>query len=506
MNCKYIYKKGKNQGELCGKDVVFNNLCRIHIYPLCVKWRQNNVNPFDVNVNSKKLAEICSPKRKVKSPNKRISKSPKASKAKSPSKSSKVRYPKAGLGITREQCKEFKKKNNINPITKRAITRTGAVYKKITNQCEQYNITSNELIQKDNDNPLIALDLSKNSIQTSLDILKDLCKKWFMNRNVDSETNRKIVPSDYRYKELHEKCSTITDNNVTSLQEIGDNIPLIDNNNYVFIGRKKIPIKQQMGTWLLSKKLGSGGFGTVFECYDKNNIKAGSKAMKVEHELSPNLQHEIDVYKSLKNNKYIPIVYDTGVVNQLRYLVIEKLYVIDIFSYDDIPKIIKAIESFALAGRSHGDIKFDNIMTRLDGSIVLVDFGLSWEFTKDLCAKHKSGTLAFMSINTHNGYVYYKNDLESLCYAILNKINKVPWRCKKQNEIKKLKLKFNNNIMVDDKIIKKKYKLDQFKQLNNLLGAVLPMTSFEVPDYKKLIKIFENKNSSTNKVILSSIK
>lgn len=305
------------------------------------------------------------------------------------------------------------------------------------------------------------LTKTTNTIKISLDKMKELNNKWF--------------DEIYKNEFIHNLKKNI----------------ILNDDYYINVSglNKKIP--HQIDKWILSKKIGSGGFGVVFECFDINNLTE-PKAIKIESRYSDGLYSELNFYKLFKFNKYIPKIYQSGVTDSFRYVVLEKLYKIKILSQRDIPNIIRGLESFANIERIHGDIKLENIMTRKNGDIVFIDFGLSWRISKNFNIKNKSGTLAFMSINAHLGYSSYRNDLESLCYMIMDRLYNLPWRCRRQNSILRLKQEFLNNFKIREKTLILTYKLDELPILYKFIYEVINIHPFAKPNYQKLINIFEN--------------
>ncbi len=97
----------------------------------------------------------------------------------------------------------------------------------------------------------------------------------------------------------------------------------------------------------------------------------------------------------------------------------------------------------------HRDIKPDNFRVREDGTIVLIDFGISCEYWKNdkhipfSDGKGLRGTPFYASINSHRGEeLSRRDDIFSLFYTFLYLIEKnLPWQCyikdqEKQDNIK----------------------------------------------------------------------
>ena len=93
--------------------------------------------------------------------------------------------------LTKELCNKWYNNKNINPLTSRKITETGAIYKSLKSKCSK--------ILNDNKNKL-------------LEITKDICDKWIKNKNINPITLRKIGENGAIYKKFNSKCITDSKN------------------------------------------------------------------------------------------------------------------------------------------------------------------------------------------------------------------------------------------------------------------------------------------------------
>jgi hypothetical protein len=91
------------------------------------------------------------------------------------------------IDIKTDICKEWLKNKNINPETKRKIKDTSPIYKKYLKLCNDNNDNND-----DNDN---------------YDKIKDLCKEWIKNKNVNPTTKRKIKDTSPIYKNYIKLCN-----------------------------------------------------------------------------------------------------------------------------------------------------------------------------------------------------------------------------------------------------------------------------------------------------------
>lgn len=446
--CKYIFKKGINKGNYCENNIYKYNLCKKHMINSVVK----------------------------KSP---VKKSP----------------------VTKTDCDNFIKNSNINPVTNRKIKKNGPVYNELIRFCENKNKT-------------------KNSVSTSLEKLKKICEEWFNNKNIDPISKKKIGPGGIIYNNLMRKCSDVQKTNDTNtFVEYKDkkhhdfnlfNIcnkksDKINRNNAIDkieFGDDVILVPKIIGMWVLTTKLGKGGFGLVYECYHKVRGPNIKYAMKIEHELSFGLLNEFNLYSTFEKykSKYVPEIYDYGIFNNLQYVVMETLYPFK-FNFNRIVEVIDAIKSFAHMKLSHGDIKWDNMMQKKNGDLVFIDFGLTYPINERSKLEDETkvgGTLIYMSINSHRGIITYSNDLESLLYCILDMITKLPWDKNYDindyktiiTKIGTLKIDTAFKIINRNPTIMKKFKFNEFPRLEIFADIVMRLKINDIPDYELLKKVF----------------
>ena len=88
-------------------------------------------------------------------------------------------------------CKEWLKNKNINPETKRKIKDTSPIYKKYLKLCND-----------DNNN-----DDNNNDDNNNDDKIKNLCKEWIKNKNINPTTKRKIKDTSPIYKNYIKLCN-----------------------------------------------------------------------------------------------------------------------------------------------------------------------------------------------------------------------------------------------------------------------------------------------------------
>ena len=215
----------------------------------------------------------------------------------------------------------------------------------------------------------------------------------------------------------------------------------------------KIESQYQIG-----EKIGCGSFG---EIYIGENINSNEKvAIKLEttkNRVKPKLYKEYHFYQLLGNHKGIPEVHMLDKLKEKNALVLELLGP-DLmhllkncggkFSLPTVQQIavevIDILEFIHSKHLLHCDIKPDNIVigrnsTSKENVIHLVDFGLSKKYVisndgKDIPRKKTkgtgSGTVRYMSINTHLGFEpSRKDDMESFGYVLIYLMKgKLPWQ------------------------------------------------------------------------------
>ncbi|KAF2815601.1 casein kinase-like protein I isoform epsilon [Mytilinidion resinicola] len=204
----------------------------------------------------------------------------------------------------------------------------------------------------------------------------------------------------------------------------------------------------------LLRRLGSGGFGVVYEGIDV--MTSQRVALKLEHirsEHSESLQNEIDIYKKLAGSAGIPKLYWDGDECDYNVMVFELLgpNLEDLFNYCGrrfslrtvlllADQLIRRFQYIHSKGFLHRDIKPANLLmghgTR--GNIVYItDMGLAKESTDVAAARHGRqlegpvlGTARYASINAHRGVEQSPaDDMEALGYVFVYFLQQgnLPW-------------------------------------------------------------------------------
>ncbi|CCA61437.1 hypothetical protein AV955_gp080 [Diadromus pulchellus ascovirus 4a] len=246
--------------------------------------------------------------------------------------------------------------------------------------------------------------------------------------------------------------------------------------------------------WLLEKKLGKGGFGTVFQCRDRLNPD-DTFAVKLEPYNTKTFVTETGVFRDLATSPFVPRVFEIGNhEDKISFIVMEKLQPF-VFEFGRLGQMIDALADFAAAGWSHGDVKFANFLSRVNGDPVIIDFGLSKRvgFSRGAAL---GGTVLFMSTGAHKGKCLYKNDMESLLYCILNISFGLPWASVDVNvktfagldNVLKLKL------ILEKLLIERRSSLTKFsRRLETFAITIVKCGQDEMPDYDSIKKQMLNK-------------
>lgn len=290
-------------------------------------------------------------------------------------------------------------------------------------------------------------------------------------------SNRLKIPAKVVSKDGH-VVFVVSKTNITSMYELNHFILALFETKKVYITDcGKINIR--------GKRLGLGGFSTIYECVnDPSVIFKVSKSNR-------GLKEEIYAYTMLEKaqKKFIPeykgcigdeciIIgrYDTDLLSVMTTLKQDAICSI-------VVNIIRCLQCIHSLGFVHCDIKPGNILLDKEGNAVLGDLGLARQYTtsRRLVDKNNKryGTLTYLSGDVHARVLpTRRSDMESLGWTIVELFGgKLPWRGLKYiNTIETLKREVDVTIF-DDRVA-------------SYLLLVRATGYNDEPKYNEMLKIF----------------
>lgn len=266
--------------------------------------------------------------------------------------------------------------------------------------------------------------------------------------------------------------------------------------------------------WKVSKKLGGGGFGEIYEALD--TMTQQKVAIKVEssQQTKQVLKMEVAVLKRLQGKPHVCRFIGCGRNEHYNYIVmtLQGRNLADLrrstrrgyFSISTTVRlarqILTAIESIHSVGFLHRDIKPSNFAlgngigpgSVSPRSVVMLDFGLARQYTTtggDIRPPRQvagfRGTVRYASVNAHlNKELGRQDDLWSLYYMLAEFITgELPWRkIKDKEQVGIMKQSFDQNQLL-------KFMPREFRAF---LEHIQSLTYFDKPDYQYLQSLLNN--------------
>ena len=205
---------------------------------------------------------------------------------------------------------------------------------------------------------------------------------------------------------------------------------------------------------LLSKKLGAGAFGQIYECQNIKNKQMYAAKIELHSAPNPQLYKESKIMTEMKGKIGFPNCHQV-IYNKQELIMITDLLGPNIQDIMDniegkkftmkstlilVEQMLQRLKDLHNKGIIHRDIKPENFCIgkgKNEKIVYMIDFGLSRHYLIEKTQQHipmKSdraivGTLRYISMNCHEGLeVSRRDDLESLAYMMVHfVIGELPW-------------------------------------------------------------------------------
>ena len=188
-----------------------------------------------------------------------------------------------------------------------------------------------------------------------------------------------------------------------------------------------IELKGQIGKYKILKKLGSGGFGTVYLAED--TILKCQRALKIPHRTSTQtdkLLQESVLQTRLLDHPHIVKLLTVDIIDNILIMVMEYIEgtdlekILDKSSALEIKTALKyfkqILSALAFAHQKsviHRDIRPSNILINLDDDVKIADFGTSTLLQEKQFATTKIGSPPYMAPEQFEGKAVFASDIYS---------------------------------------------------------------------------------------------
>ncbi|KRY74554.1 Tau-tubulin kinase 1 [Trichinella pseudospiralis] len=210
------------------------------------------------------------------------------------------------------------------------------------------------------------------------------------------------------------------------------------------------------------RKLGSGGFGAVYEAYDCRFAIRVAIKVELKRRNSSTVNKEAEILMNLQGNRHVLQCLESGEQDNYNYLLMEVAAIsvsnlLHSLGGRKFPltlaaqlgcNFVKALQEVHNAGYLHRDVKPSNfVLKKVENTrrVYIIDFGLAKEIeNNNVAAKKKNiefvGTLKYASVNVHKRKPYGRNDdLMSMFYSFLEISSGLPWGDDDEEEVVALK-------------------------------------------------------------------
>lgn len=261
--------------------------------------------------------------------------------------------------------------------------------------------------------------------------------------------------------------------------------------------------------WKVTRKIGGGGFGEIYEAMDQ--VLEEAVAVKLESAAQPKqvLKMEVAVLKKLQGREHVCKFIGCGRNDQFNYVVmslqgknlaeLRRAQPRGTFTVNTMLRlgvqILEAIESIHDVGFLHRDVKPSNFaMGRLTNTcrkVYMLDFGLARQYTNSQGQVRTPrpvagfrGTVRYASVNAHkNKEMGRHDDLWSLVYMLVEfVVGQLPWRkIKDKEQVGLMKEKYDHRLLL-------KHMPSEFTPF---LEHIEDLQYADKPDYKYLHSLLQ---------------
>lgn len=340
-------------------------------------------------------------------------------------------------------------------------------------------------------------------------------KQVSSNNNINNNSNNKTCNNRNESNENHNENNAPLEAITTNKNPPDHQIATTPNSNNDLI----LPGQLVKDRWKIVSKIGTGGFGSIYEAFDC--LTKESIAIKIEStsQLKQVLKMEVAVLKKLHGHPHVCRFIGCGRTEKFNYVCmsLQGKNLAELrrsctanssrpaFSLSTTlrlgQQILRAIKSIHSVGFLHRDIKPSNFAMGRQSSnmrtVYMLDFGLARQYisTNSLGACRPEvrpprpaagfrGTVRYASVNAHRNIEMGRHDdLWSLFYMIVEFVNgALPWRkIKDKEQVGKMKQVYDHRLLL-------RHLPSDFKQF---LEHIEQLDYYTEPDYAMLSSIFD---------------